>query len=469
MKQLKNYLTESVKLQKTGFKEVIPLNTVGEFFRNKFPKHFEVIQQLAKDIFAGIDNPRILKSETQGFLKIPYEVADILDQMTLPEIFTLIKNGDKRFIKIGNKKVFETGKGSAEHDISAVIHENLTCLYFNNRDNWGTIGDKKELPTGLAYQLMIESNISKLWVKSFMEQCKALDDYLTGELGIDPKSLKAVRIDTNLNNRNMIYDDIYGEGSTGRLGLLSSDGVAIEKYNEIIDKFKRDNIKITKRENIDKSDILLYNPNKIGNIDVENITLLKLRELFHNGILIGVSLKQLNKINGIYEIDPYNLNDVKKNILKTYEILPFVSNNGEVKNQVDIKITTLTNVEYILTYRSFGSKNYMDIHTVRTASYGKTPVRLWRESLDSENIGQDFKKYFEENFADFNRKFGWGLEADEIELTFNPNNATKDCIKLLTLLYKKPDEKIRLDLQSWMSGALSEGDDMLPFLLTAPK
>ena len=485
MMTLSEYLNESVELPKTGFSTEVAQEDIGKFFDGKFsevkfPDYVKAIQDLANEIFtaADIDNPRILKCEGKGFLKIPYEVTTTLDLMTIPKPFTLIEKGNKRFIKIGNRRIFETGSGSDEHKLSPVIHENITCLYFNNRDDWGNIGNKNEIPTGFAYTLMIDLDISKLWVKSFIQQVIAIDSYLSS-LGITPKSLRAVRIDSNVNNRNMVYNGIY-DGNVPDKDLLELDKIALEKYNTIVKRFKPRRVK---RETIDKSDILLYNPDEIENIDADSITIPELRELLSNGTLIGIALKQLKSMNGSFNVTAYNVDKDKsgkvdlKNRLKNYKILPFVTRDSKdknifnVKNQVDIQLDTFGGTEYIITYRSFGGI-YMDIHKKNGTALGKVPVALYRESVDTAKIDKDFKNYFRRRFDEFNEKFGWGLdELGEKKLKFdNPKNTEilEKCIKLLTFLYEQ-DKQLHKLLQSWMSGALAEGDQKFPFLLTEPK
>ena len=500
MMTLSEYLNESVELPKTGFSEMVALTDVGKFFESRFPEakyrgYVKAIQKLANAIFEDVEiiGQVILKCEGKGFLKIPYEVINKIDEIkeTAPKLFDISKKGNKRIIKIGNRKIFETGSGSVgQKKLSPVIHENLTCLYFNNRDDWGNVGNGKEPPTKLAGTLMINLNIDKIWVKSFMQQVLTIDSYLSS-LGIT-ESLRAVRIDSNIDNRDMVYNGIY-DGNVPDKDLLELDKIVLEKYNTIIKRFKLPGVK---RETIDKSDILLYNPDKIKdinaiNIDDRNITIsditAKLRELLSNGTLIGVALKQLKSMNGSFKINSYNLDTDKsgkvdlKNRLKDYKILPFVTPKGEVKNRVDIQLDTHEGMEYIITYRSFGGI-YMDIHKKNGSALGKVPVALWRESVDDIEITGDLEKYFVGMFDDFKRKFGWKLQGiGETDLKFIPNKDSKDpnevealmyvkekCIKLLTFLYEQGKQLHEL-LQSWMSGALAEGDQKFPFLLTEPK
>lgn len=490
MMTLSEYLNESVELPKTGFSERVALTDVGKFFESRFPDYVDAIQNLANVIFEDVEiiGQVILKCEGKRFLKIPYAVINNIDNLKdVPEIFDISEKGNKRIIKIGRLKIFETGSGSdGQKKLSPVIHENITCLYFNNRDDWGNVGNGKEPPTKLAGTLMINLNIDKIWVKSFMQQVLTIDSYLSS-LNITPGTLRAVRIDSNVDNRDMVYNGIYDENVPDDEDLLKLDKIVLEKYNTIVKRFKPRRVK---RETIDKSDILLYNPDKIKNIDENSITIPELRELLSNGTLIGIALKQLKTINGSFKIISYNLDtDASgkvdlKNRLKDYKILPFVTPKGEVKNRVDIQLDTHEGMEYIITYRSFGGI-YMDIHKKNGSALGKVPVALWRESVDDIKITGDLEEYFVGMFDKFNNKFGWKLQGiGETDLKFIPNKDSKDpnevealmyvkekCIKLLTFLYNQSqsDDQIHNLLQSWMSGALAEGDQKFPFLLTDPK
>lgn len=506
MKGLSAFLTETMQpitfiMEAGGFVNLIDINEIAAWFKQRSKKasiqdNADKIQDMFSDLFTGMES-HVLYSENDTYLKIPYSMIPVIqDKLTTDSskdfYYEVDKKNDKKYyIKAGfagGVKLSETGSGNyGSKSLDKEIHENLTSFYYNTPEEFWPIVDT-------AVEALYSYADLKIWIPTWHEHAIALRK----ECG---EKLRAVRIDNAANIRK-VYAEIMskvGKQSIGWDGTMSSqDGQVNTAYDKLSNAQKSFIIKSKfetarlKRESYDKSDIVLYDPSKISDIqkaanikdddDLAGIRGLMI-ELYNNKALIGISLKGLSKAKGHFEMVGFNVDDDPEHgvvkAVKDYSIDPILRikrGKTTVMNGFITHITTTDNESMILALRSFGANAALEVKYSSKPPLGKSPVFLWRTFVDeyskktplAQATSRNLKNVFTaEIYNKMAARYGWEKVSDDTVFEFESTNvSTAIGLQFLYSLLELSDKDIIENLTTWAKAAVAEADYAFPFLLT---
>jgi hypothetical protein len=291
--------------------------------------------------------------------------------------------------KIGNVKV-ELGNGSVGNNIKIKTEdqETATCMVWNamidaaEEDNF----DINNIETVSEVVQSITANFPKSWIKSFQQQCIALNDFLI-KLGVDPKNYHAIR---------------YGAVTK------DENNQEVENVGKAYDQFVKKYISVCEpdqnnipKDNYDPSDIILYTDGaleglkKLGGMNTDDSTEMNdayRKELFDPRVCVGVSLKKTGKVG---KVEFFNVNSGTQ-VAKINNMVCVGNNPNATKVECtgNFKFNgisdptaepeegdTVDESKMYLEVRSFGKYIAMDIKAEKGPSLGKVPVRMWSKAL----------------------------------------------------------------------------------------
>lgn len=458
--------------------------------KSEFDKLFKASEEINKDLTF------ICKTDSQNHpLKLLRDSLNLVLQ-TYPEN----ENNDGFYHKISSagivtvyyksRKVFIVGDGSYnKNHLPTIIHEVLSSIFINTEEKYH---DKL---IEIITNMYSDYNLDK-WIKTFKAQDKAIKQY------IGTRKLRAVRIG-DLKTIASVYHNISNNIDID-VDLNNTDKKLISVYNDISEKYKyflKSNVfinsKSMRREAFDKSDMYLYDPSKINeffkfvdniddNIDMANMKT-KMVNLFHNDILIGVSLKGLSYDGTEYNISEFNVDkDFDNGYVKPvveYKLEPIIRkrSNGKIDLQNGFRIHTKTEdgKTFLIEMRSFGNPG-MDIKTdIKKPTLGKTPITFWRELMDKSrnNFMNDISqsnlktRFKSKDYNEIAKRFGLEILPNP-NLTFEfekTNRATVLGLKFLYVLGGLEEQEIKSTLTKFIKTALAESNYSFPFILTDEK
>lgn len=368
MKTLHNFIVESA-FNKTA-------SSVEELYKNL---HKPIISKEEFEILAK-DIDKFIYSKVESKVKIPYiygwellNNAKSLDGVEIVGDVKRVKIGDpknpKIKIKKGRRIIAELGDGSIGKVQTSEQEGTTVELYNTYVDKLKGVKesltkDEEEQLSHIEDDLMAE--FDKSWQKSFREQIRVLVEYINN-------------FKQPVTNYKLC---LYGSGPIG------------EAYKDMVEGYVRkmkDNGLIsskTNRNNIDPTDIILYNTENdiVGKLkNITNAQEFK-SELWDTELCRGISLKKI-KSKGV--VDEVNVNNDSHYILSigdmkvigsSIENLDDDENRYAFQVEVETKDGEVT-LEGDLRYFG-GDKPYMDFGVKgQTHRIGKVGVGVWRTAL----------------------------------------------------------------------------------------
>lgn len=505
MINLYDFLYSRLILEAGGFVNLLQTNDIGDFLQKNYNLTDEIsdyIQSEFENLFKIANKEgiqcRIVYDTSKKYVKIPYELIPVIlnyfdeDSNSDKLYYKEDSSNDKKiYIYYKNHKLAETGRGNyGSKSLDKEIHENLTSIYFNTKE------DKWDVLDARIKELYNYANLN-IWIPSFHEQVKAIKSKFKGKY-------RAVRID-NETNISAIYNEVFN-GLNDDFGWdckLSANDIKVnQSYNKLSISQKQWIIKDNgatklRREAYDKSDIIIYDENKISDIikaskidstNAEELVDVKsdMVKLYNNKCLIGISLKGLSTANGKFDMVEFNTeqspeNGVINKITKynVLNILRTKKNTYNIQNGFTINITTKNSEELELNLRSFGNNAALEVKYSKKPPLGKSPIFLWRKFVQ-ENIGKSpigkansttIKSIFTgKYYNELAEKFGWDKIDDNVEFSFESTNiSTVIGLQFLYSLSKLSDKEIIEQLEVWTKAAIAEADYAFPFVLTEEK
>lgn len=382
------------------------------------------LEELLTPIFDG--EISLIVSDQQEKFKIPRYLAAKLDALNLPSNITIEKGklDTDRTIKINGKTIAVTGTGSIGR-VSTTAQELATCVV------WNAFVEEIKMADGAGFRLGRANDIKEIisdlsadfdasWISSFKEQILCIWDFLQSR-GLSWDDIKKYRA-CRYGGTDYVDD--------GDEMMRSKTGKAHEKfvnaYMEMVKKLSGD--KRVQKDNFDPSDILLYMPhegvlkafeeltNECKSAESSEPILEKYRGMFANKTLFGISLKKCTG-KGKYEL--FNISSKtadqavkitsvtnnKKETSKAHGAELLVKGNFNLAGVSDPKYPEkdIQEREVIVSLRSFGNSNAMDVKEAKGPAIGKVPVRMWTKELgvtedDLDNAIVKFEQYIDKKY-----------------------------------------------------------------------
>ena len=403
--------------------------------------HTDITRYLSKfHELSGIDSYKYSNNPKERIIKIPYVYGEYLkfkyhDSDNLTN-FKIEYRDPKTIIKYMGKKIIETGNGSGGR-VTTADQEEATCVVWNN-----FLEDKTDYLDILSDKF---KNFDKQWSKSCYIQVKTLRDKFFG----NNKTCDEYRM---VRRGSEILGSIYEKFNNAYLNVTNKD---LKVYARI--------------DNIDPSDVILYNKNKESEIvnilnnliskctskkyNAAEIKELFTEQLYKSKLCYGVSLK---KISGAGNIEIFNDPDKIKYGIKLKNNLSYklagankkyirllVSSNINIPNiYVPGNGTSIQLKNILLTIRTFGAGTIaMDIQEKGKPAIGKCPTGIWRDSyINNPVVNQGINVASPGDWE--------GLRENALNFL---NNADPDIIQDM--------------LHDCVEGALKTGVCCLPFIL----
>lgn len=361
------------------------------------------LEELLTPIFDG--EISLIISDKQEKFKIPRYLAPKLDAIRWPKDITMERGKleTDRTIKVNGVTVAVTGSGSIGR-VTTAAQELATCVV------WNAFVEEIRLGSGQAFKLGKAADIKELigelsadfdaaWVDSFKQQILCIWDFLQsrGLYWDDIKQYRACRY----GGADYIDDE-------NDKAMRCKTGKAHEKFvNAYMDMVKRlTGDKRVQKDNFDPSDILIYKPgegvlqeferlaNECKTAESSEDILNAYRTMFANNTLFGISLKKCSG-KGTYEI--FNISS--KTSEQAVKITSVTNNKKETSKAQGAELLVKGNFnlagvsdpdhpendiqsrEVIISLRSFGKSNAMDVKEAKGPAIGKVPVRMWTKEL----------------------------------------------------------------------------------------
>lgn len=386
------------------------------------------IEELLTPIFDG--DITLIISDKQEAFKIPRYLAPKLDSLNWPENIEC-KKGPKetdRAIIVNGRKVALTGSGSIGR-VTTAAQELATCVV------WNAFVEEVKMMDGSGFALGRVDDIKELvgelsedfdpaWIASFKEQILCIKGFLEsqGIMGWDKISqYRACRY----GGADYIDDE-------NDRAMRCKTGKAHEKFvNAYMDMIKRlTGDKRVQKDNFDPSDILIYKPhegvlqtfNRLAiqckTAESSEAILDEYRKMFADKELFGISLK---KCDGAGKFEIFNIS--AKTAEQAVDITK-VSNNKKPTSQAqsaelfvegNFNLAGVSDPEHpeqdiqsrkvIVSLRSFGKSNAMDVKEAKGPAIGKVPVRMWTKEL---GVAESDLPRAVEIFETYTDKSKWG-------------------------------------------------------------
>lgn len=372
-------------------------------------------------IFDG-DISLIISDKNERF-KIPRYLASKLDQIEWPSGIECIK-GEKetdRTIKVDGKTIAVTGTGSIGR-VTTAAQELATCVV------WNAFVEEIKMANGFNFALGKANDIKEIiaelsgdfdsgWIASFKEQILCIKGFLESQ---------GIYWDEMVQYRACRYGGAdYKDDDDA--AMRSKTGKAHEKFvNAYMDMIKRltGDTRVQK-DNFDPSDILIYKPHEGVLQTFERLAeqcktaessekiLEEYRKMFANKELFGISLK---KCTGTGKFEIFNISSKTAN--QAVKITS-VSNNKKATSKAqgaellvegNFNLAGVSDPEHpekdiqtrkvIVSLRSFGKSNAMDVKEEKGPAIGKVPVRMWTKELGCQEKDLDRAVEIFETYTD---------------------------------------------------------------------
>jgi hypothetical protein len=360
-----------------------------------------VATEWLKKVFG--DEVCLIVSDKQEVIKIPRYLAPRIDSTKHgPEIEVQVGAGTDRSLYIvrGAKrhKFAVTGSGSIGR-VTTAAQESATCLIWNAfvLDPAAEHFDIKSKQQVADCVRDLSGDFDAAWINSFQEQIQAIITFML--------------------SRGIKKDDIikyracrYGEKDLLLPGGKKEDtktGKAHEEFlKAYMDKIEAETGDRGQKDNFDPSDIVLYLPGEgVMNIfnklktqctkDTSSEDMIEAyRELFNKNLMFGISLKKCSG-KGSYEL--FNLGRQSDGSVRVTKVENWRDKTHSSANQSQLKVMGSFNLsgisdpddpekhiqekEVLVTLRSFGGSNAMDVKETSGPAIGKVPVRMWTSAL----------------------------------------------------------------------------------------
>ena len=401
---------------------------------NLSPEEQTELENTITPIFDG--EISLIISDKQEKFKIPRYLAPRLDVLTLPASITIDKGklDTDRTIKVNGKVIAVTGSGSIGR-VTTAAQELATCVV------WNAFVEEIEMAEGFKFKLNrtadikavvadLSSDFDAAWIESFKQQILCIWDFLQSQ-GLSWEDIREYRA-CRYGGADYIDDD-------SDKAMRCKTGKAHEKFvNAYMDMIKRlsDEDKRIQKDNFDPSDILIYKPhegvlqefeiltNKCKTATSSEEILEAYRKMFADKTLFGISLKKCSG-KGTYEI--FNISS--KTSEQAVSITAVSNNKKSTSNAQGTELLVEGNFnlagvsdpkhpekdiqsrEVIVSLRSFGKANAMDVKEAKGPAIGKVPVRMWTKELGVN--GKDLSEAVE-IFETYTDKSKWPKLAELI-------------------------------------------------------
>lgn len=398
-------------------------------------KSFDILQSII-DIYNNVnENDQIDDDDIIG----KYAGTEPPENLKDYKIFRKFIDSAKIFVKTHKKKYFLDENGNNPKlvrkkdsevilifgdgsDISTKTQETTTVAFWNYLIN-NNFKDVEELRNHIKSIDVLDERIkdSKKWIDSTINQCKAIQEYISKEIGLEINNFKAIYIDGSF------PEDADDKG----IQLLNEFINFRTKYKELVNTSLENDkqSKIHKMDVIDPTDILLYNisnnegdkEEKTGILNDPTLTYIAARQHYYNEYIatnkiIPISLKQI--VNGKASYNQFNFDasskmvDSNKDHGDICKITRISKIDNENPNSYIFEVTgnikfgdisapeedkPINENTFIITLRSFGKNNIaMDIKVSDDMPpIGKISVAVWKHFLSKEykKQSQDLKDW----------------------------------------------------------------------------
>ena len=395
---------------------------------NKFPE--DEMKNLMDAIVGGDKLDEIFKcDDNKRFFKIDYKYVPKLKELEQNKFSAELYvkwEGDKGHLYWRGSKILELGEGSVGR-LNTKDQELITCKIYNDIFNNETDIEINETNLINLIGDKLDGVMRKdAWKNSYLMQMKSLNKFIPNELKRNPWDYKMVH---------------YSE----------EDDKVMKAYAGFVKAYKKINNKSNSKDAYDPSDVILYIKGEEENIesilnnckaecekDPLNAKKIYLKELFNEGLCIGISLKQIKSGTGACEIFNTGSDSIKIQQVISYTL---DDHNGSYLTAKVKGVFNLSNItdekgeeleggkEMEVVLRKFGSSQVaVDVNNGGPA-LGKCPVNVWKGVLGLKGVK--------------------GIKANVEKANEFLDTDPQKC------------EKIKLIIQS----ALKEGGDCLPFIL----
>lgn len=369
------------------------------------------LENLLSPIFDG--EILLIVSDQQEKFKIPRYLAAKIDALILPPNITIEKGklDTDRTIKVNGKVVAVTGTGSIGR-VSTAAQELATCVVWNAFVEEIKMADGFKFKLGRANDIKavvsdLSTDFDASWISSFKEQIICIWDFLQSR-GLSWEEISKYRA--------CRYGGADYIDSDDDKAMRCKTGKAHEKFvNAYMGMIKRlTGDKRVQKDNFDPSDILIYMPhegvlqkfeelaNECKTAESSELILEEYRKMFTDKILFGISLK---KCAGVGKYELFNISSKtanqavkitsvsnnKKETSKAHCAELLVRGNFNLAGVSDPKYPEkdIQEREVIVSLRSFGNSNAMDVKEAKGPAIGKVPVRMWTKELQVDESDLD--------------------------------------------------------------------------------